>query len=252
MSVCGVPTLSWPYACAIDDNNSLKFDAGTGRLWVKPETPSYTYEATPTFTVIPGAAEIAPTASGDPLRVWWSGAVLEYGQNTSFDVSTVASITHTNATCYNQQIRAYAVMPEVRWMNAWHAMRCAIGLRGFYNGVQTGVTSSVSHDAELGAPWAVGPGGPFGDAYPELENLEGGTFPLLPSGPGTFNYKSASHLTDLWNGWTQILPGASATLTVRMIARTGPIPIADTPYYKSYTDILPNWMRLTAEVVTIG
>lgn len=249
MSICGVPTLSWPYACDIDEANSLRFDAGTGRLWVKPETPSYAYEAVPTFLTIPGAAETAPSSSDDALRVWWAGAVAEYGQRVSFDLSTVASITHTNTTCYTQQIRTYAVMPEIRWQNAWHAMRVLIGMRGFYNDVQSGITVSGPHDAELGDPWDVGGPGPFGDPYPEIEAFEGIT---VDSPTASLHYRSAQHLIDLWNGWTAVSPGSSVTVTVRLIGRTGPIPVNEAPYYKSYADVIPGQMRLVSQVVTIG
>lgn len=249
MSVCGVPTLSWPYACDIDEANSLKFDAGTGRLWVKPETPTYTYESTMSFVAIPGAAEIAPVSSSEALRIWWAGCVADFGQNATFDLSSLASVTHTNTTCHTQQVRAYAMMPSVRWMNAFLAMKCQVGIRGRIDGVQSGLAVSVSHDAELGDPWIVSGAGPFGDPYPELEAFEG----IIDSPTASFHYRSMAHMTDLWAGWNAVLPGASITLDARLIARTGPIPVDDVPYYKSYADVLTGaGSRFVVEVVTTG
>ena len=54
MTICGVREQAWPYACSIDTQNGLKFDAGTGKLWTDPKPPRslYYYHALTTGTVV--------------------------------------------------------------------------------------------------------------------------------------------------------------------------------------------------------
>ena len=41
MTICGVPEQAWPYACSIDNYNSVRFDPVSGKLWVAPVRNDY-------------------------------------------------------------------------------------------------------------------------------------------------------------------------------------------------------------------
>jgi hypothetical protein len=190
--------------------------------------------------------------------VWWAG-LWPVAAALPQQLSTEAAVTHTNTTCYPQYIRAQATMPEIRWNMSWSAARCYVGLLGFYNSgggdLQTGVTATCSHDAATDSPnWSGSTPGPFTDPYPSLQ-VKPNT--IANSIAASVNSKSAAHLVDLWEGWTLVPPGGSATLKCSLFVRSDQARPADgnwLGYFQSYTDILaaPNSIGLTAQVVSVS
>jgi hypothetical protein len=252
MSVCGVPTLSWPYACDIDAANGLNFDAGTGRLWVRPQVPTQVYNQVPTFLSLPGITDVVSPLFGDVLRVWAAGASIEYGPAATFDLTTRVDVTVTNTSCLPWYVRGTVRFPQVRFQSTYQTTKFGVIAAGYY-GAEERSSAVIAHDGDPSA-LVQSPGYPFNAGFPKVFGIESAVADLFDALPtGLLNIRFPAHNVDLFGGFRTLAPGATIVLGYKLIARssgTHPITVGgvfpDFPFMASYADVYDAG-RLTVE-----
>lgn len=126
---CGIPDQAWPGGYGnIDNENGLRYDTSTGKLWAKPDDVHTTYESSGTYTTHGSAV----FQYGSYLRVAWSPLFnLTGGAGQVREIAKSGIITVTNSSATSQSIRVIAGVPANEWMLGWSMVRPRLQLQLF-------------------------------------------------------------------------------------------------------------------------